>query len=133
MVVGVEMFGPPMAILLAADQGSRKLSASTLSNAYKHVIGIPDRLKDPNALFPAISTWSLERSGCPSWFETPGIEPARIGPCGSYYETVQNHAVYSEADVLLVMDVLFKEIGILGLFSDFPATVTTYANCVLTS
>ena len=30
-----------------------------------------------------------------------------------------------------MQDELFKEVGIVGTFSDFPATVSTYVNCVL--
>jgi glycerophosphoryl diester phosphodiesterase len=28
-----------------------------------------------------------------------------------------------------VLDVLAKEVGIIGIFSDWPATTTFYANC----
>jgi glycerophosphoryl diester phosphodiesterase len=28
------------------------------------------------------------------------------------------------------LDVLAREVGILGIFSDWPATVTYYANCM---
>lgn len=30
----------------------------------------------------------------------------------------------------LALDVLAKDVGILGIFSDWPATVTYYANCM---
>ena len=29
-----------------------------------------------------------------------------------------------------VLDVLARQVGILGIFSDWPATVTYYANCM---
>ena len=32
--------------------------------------------------------------------------------------------------MMQVLDVLAKEVGILGIFSDWPATVTYYANCM---
>jgi len=30
----------------------------------------------------------------------------------------------------LALDVLAKKVGIIGMFSDWPATVTYYANCM---
>ena len=32
--------------------------------------------------------------------------------------------------MMRVLDVLAQQVGILGIFSDWPATVTFYANCV---
>ena len=32
--------------------------------------------------------------------------------------------------MMRVLDVLNKQVGIIGIFSDWPATVTFYANCV---
>ena len=31
--------------------------------------------------------------------------------------------------MLVVLDVLARDVGIIGIFSDWPATVTYYANC----
>jgi glycerophosphoryl diester phosphodiesterase len=31
--------------------------------------------------------------------------------------------------MMQVLDVLAREVGILGIFSDWPATTTFYANC----
>ena len=33
-------------------------------------------------------------------------------------------------DMLTTLDVLAQEVGVLGVFSDWPATVTFYANCM---
>ena len=35
-----------------------------------------------------------------------------------------------EGDAYVVLDVLAKDVGILGIFSDWPATVTYYGNCM---
>ena len=32
--------------------------------------------------------------------------------------------------MMVVLDVLARNVGILGIFSDWPATVTYYANCM---
>jgi glycerophosphoryl diester phosphodiesterase len=48
---------------------------------------------------------------------------------GWYFQSV-THAVQNEGDILVVLDVLAKRVGIRGIFSDWPATVTYYANCM---
>jgi hypothetical protein len=39
-------------------------------------------------------------------------------------------AVSREGDTMTVLDVLARQVGIIGIFSDWAATVTYYANCV---
>ncbi len=38
-------------------------------------------------------------------------------------------AIKREGDMMQVLDVMAEELGIYGIFSDWPATVTYYANC----
>jgi glycerophosphoryl diester phosphodiesterase len=64
-----------------------------------------------------IITWTLERSG-----------PLEGGG-GWYYRTIAE-AIDNDGDMLTVLDVLAKQVGIRGIFSDWPATVTYYANCM---
>lgn len=61
--------------------------------------------------------WSLERSG-----------PLTNGG-GWYYQTV-NEAINNDGDMMTVLDVLAKDVGVIGVFSDWPATTTFYANCM---
>lgn len=35
-----------------------------------------------------------------------------------------------DGDVFKVLDVLAKDVGVIGVFSDWPATTTYYANCM---
>jgi len=65
-----------------------------------------------------IITWTLERSGI-----------LADGNNGYYYQTIDS-AIQREGDMMTVLDVLAKDVGILGIFSDWPATVTYYANCM---
>ena len=51
------------------------------------------------------------------------------GNNGFYYQTIDS-AIQREGDMMTVLDVLAREVGILGIFSDWPATVTYYANCM---
>jgi glycerophosphoryl diester phosphodiesterase len=64
-----------------------------------------------------IITWTLERSG-----------PLDAGG-GWYYQSIGD-AIERDGDMLELLDVLAKEVGIRGIFSDWPATVTYYANCM---
>jgi hypothetical protein len=34
-----------------------------------------------------------------------------------------------DSDALVLLDVLARQVGVRGVFSDWPATVTYYANC----
>ncbi len=60
--------------------------------------------------------WTLERSG-----------PIASGQ-NWYYQTIQA-AIDNEGDVLTVLDVLVQQVGVVGVFSDWPATTTYYAHC----
>ncbi|WP_108662300.1 glycerophosphodiester phosphodiesterase family protein [Acuticoccus kandeliae] len=61
-------------------------------------------------------TWSLERSG-----------PLANG--GGWYFNSVTDAIKSDAAYYTVLDVLAQDVGVVGVFSDWPATVTYYANC----
>lgn len=62
-------------------------------------------------------TWSLERSG-----------PLKDGG-GSYYRSIRP-LIDRDGDILALLDVLHRDVGVTGVFSDWPATTTFYANCV---
>jgi glycerophosphoryl diester phosphodiesterase len=64
-----------------------------------------------------IITWTLERSGN---LAAPNK--------GFYYRTI-DAAVTREGDVMRVIDVLARDVGVRGIFSDWPATVSFYAGC----
>lgn len=61
--------------------------------------------------------WSLERSG-----------PLAEGG-GWYYQSITD-VIDNDGDAFKVVDVLAKEVGVIGIFSDWPATTTYYANCM---
>ena len=65
-----------------------------------------------------IITWTLERSGI-----------LADGDGGWYYQSI-NPALRNEGAAMEVLHVLAKDVGIRGIFSDWPATVTYYANCM---
>tara|TARA_R110002020_G_scaffold429466_1_gene639017 strand:- start:379 stop:1587 length:1209 start_codon:yes stop_codon:yes gene_type:complete len=61
--------------------------------------------------------WSLERSG-----------PLASG--GGWYYASVNDLIDDDSDYLVVLDTLAQDVGVVGVFSDWPATVTYYANCM---
>jgi len=73
---------------------------------------------DAKAAGLRLITWTLERSGI-----------LGDGNGGWYYQTT-NSVLSNEGDILRTLDVLAKDVGIEGIFSDWPATVTYYANCM---
>jgi glycerophosphoryl diester phosphodiesterase len=66
----------------------------------------------------SIIAWSLERSGIMA--ESKG---------GWYYQSVRE-VVQNEGDIMEVMHVIAQDVGARGIFSDWPATTTYYANCM---
>ncbi len=100
---GIQIVAPPMFALLDVKDG--KIVASQYA-------------RNAQAAGLGLITWTLERSGV-----------LATGKSGWYYQTI-NSAIQREGDMMQVLDVLTKEVGILGIFTDWPATVTYYANCM---
>jgi len=63
-----------------------------------------------------IITWSIERSG-----------PLAGG--GDWYYSDLGDAINNDGDMMSYIDVLAQDVGVQGIFSDWPATVSYYANC----
>ena len=98
----MRIVAPPLWSLLALD-GDGRIVPSQYARAAR-------------AAGLEIIPWTLERSG-----------PLRGGG-GWYYQTVAD-AIDRDGDVFTVLDVLARQVGIGGIFSDWPATVTYYASC----
>ena len=100
---GIPIWAPPTFALLAADSG--KIVPSQAA-------------KDAKAAGLGLITWTLERSGI-----------LADGNNGFYYQTFDS-AVTTEGDMLQALHVLARDVGVIGVFSDWPATTTFYANCM---
>lgn len=100
---GVRILAPPM-WMLVKDEGG-KIAPSTYAKAAT-MAGLH------------IITWTLERSGLLKDLEDDEF----------YYQTLPN-IIYNDGDMMEVLDVLAQEVEVIGIFSDWPATVTYYANC----
>ena len=105
---GVRIVAPPMPALLAVDAGGRI---------------VPSQLaKDLKGLGFDIITWTFER-----------VRPARRARrrrASTTTSTRMGRAIKNDSDMYKALDVLAREVRILGIFSDWPATVTYYANCM---
>jgi glycerophosphoryl diester phosphodiesterase len=99
---GVNIIAPPMWMLLKLNKND-KIKPSKYARRAK-AAGLD------------IITWTLERSGL---LKNGG---------GFYYQTVTD-VIDNDGDAYVALDVLAQDVGILGIFSDWPATVTYYANC----
>jgi glycerophosphoryl diester phosphodiesterase len=103
---GVRIWAPPMWALIASENGALVPSASAL---------------DARSVGLDLITWTLERSGLLAG-----------GNGGYYYQNVNDVLAQrmNEGVAMEALDVLGREVGVLGVFSDWPGTVTYYANCM---
>jgi glycerophosphoryl diester phosphodiesterase len=69
-----------------------------------------------------IITWTIERSG--------RINEDIKKVDQQYYFQSTLSALKNDGDILTTLDVLARRVGILGIFSDWSATVSYYANCM---
>jgi glycerophosphoryl diester phosphodiesterase len=99
---GIKIVAPPLWALVAL-QGNKIVPSQYAANA--------------KAAGLDIITWTLERSGT----LTDGG--------GFYFQTVAP-AINKSGDTMEVLDAVARDVGILGIFSDWPGTVTYYANCM---
>jgi glycerophosphoryl diester phosphodiesterase len=99
---GVKILAPPIYLMLALD-ADRKIVPSEYAKAAK-AAGLD------------LIGWSLERDG-----------PLDKG--GGFYHSSVKAAIDRDGDTLTVLDVLAKQVGVRGMFSDWPATTTFYASC----
>lgn len=100
---GVKIYAPPLFALVAVGPNNT-IVPSSLAIAAKEA-----GLK--------LITWSLERSG-----------PLASG--GGWYYLSINNITKRDGDMYELVHVLANDVGVLGIFSDWPATVTYYANCM---
>jgi glycerophosphoryl diester phosphodiesterase len=100
---GINIVAPPIFALLGTDAGGNLVPAQYAIDARNAGLDI--------------ITWSLERSGLVA------------GNSKDFYYQTFGSAIKREGDMMQVLDVLAQQVGILGIFSDWPATPAFYANC----
>jgi glycerophosphoryl diester phosphodiesterase len=100
---GVKILAPPIWVMLALND-NKEIVPSEYARAAK-AAGLD------------LIGWSLERDG-----------PLNKG--GSFYHSSVKAAIDRDGDILTVLDVLAKQVGVRAMFSDWPATTTFYASCM---
>ncbi|KZX79878.1 hypothetical protein A3715_38215 [Oleiphilus sp. HI0009] len=106
---GVNVLAPPMWMLLEVNAHGEIIPSDYAMNAKQAGLDL--------------ITWTIERSGL---LKNNG---------GWYYQTTNGSTgnpdvIDTDGDMYEVLDVLAKDVGIIGIFSDWPATTTYYANCM---
>jgi glycerophosphoryl diester phosphodiesterase len=104
---GVRIIAPPMFALLAV-------------NADDDIVPSQYAL-DIKGLGFDIITWTFERADLRHGAAQAGFY---------YLFDPEGRAVKKDSDMYKALDALARQVGILGIFSDWPATVTYYANCM---
>lgn len=100
---GVQIIAPPIWTLVTLDANGKIVPSDYAKAARREGLDI--------------ISWSLERSGT-------------LADGGGYYFQSVTDAINGPGGYLQVLDVLAREVGILGMFSDWPGTTTYYANCM---
>jgi glycerophosphoryl diester phosphodiesterase len=108
---GVKIIAPPIPALLAVNANGRV---------------VPSQLaKDLKSMGFDIITWTIERSDL-----RKGAAATAGNPTYYFDFDPSNAAIRKDSDLYTALDVLARDVKILGIFSDWPATVTYYANCM---
>jgi glycerophosphoryl diester phosphodiesterase len=104
---GVRYFAPPMPALLDVDADDRVVPSQYAL--------------DIKSVGFKIITWTFERADLRRGASQAGFY---------YYFDPQGRAIKKDADMYKALDALARQVRIVGIFSDWPATVTYYANCM---
>lgn len=99
---GINTIAPPPWILVNTDNNGKLVPSVYAEEAKANNLDI--------------ITWSLERSG-----------PLASG--GGWYYSGLSDVINNDGDIMNYIDVLAQQVGVRGIFSDWPATVSYYANC----
>ena len=105
---GVNILAPPMPALLATNAANE-----VVPSIYA------ERAKEAGL---KLISWTTERSG-------RIVEDVLKGGNNFYYQSTLP-ALTNDGDILRKIHILAQDVGIIGLFSDWPGTVTYYANCM---
>ncbi|PSK37271.1 glycine dehydrogenase [Elsinoe australis] len=106
---GLNYLAPPINYLLTAGNGTENSGL------------VPsDYARSAKAADLDIISWTFERSG-----------PLRdVNRTADFYYSTFSKAISFDGQLYEVLDVLYKDVGIIGLFSDWSETVGYFANCL---
>ncbi len=105
---GVKILAPPMWMLLGADPAADDGGSRIVPSPYA---------THARAAGLALIAWTLERSG-------------PLAADDLWYHRTTAAVMERDGDEMHALDVLARDVGVIGVFSDWPATVTFYDNCM---
>jgi glycerophosphoryl diester phosphodiesterase len=108
---GIQIVAPPMWVLLTVQNGR------IVPSQYA---------RDAKAAGLDIITWTIERSGR----IVEEVLPTKGTDSPSFYYQSTLEALHNDGDLMTTLDVLARQVGILGIFSDWSGTVSYYASCM---
>ncbi|WP_281560083.1 glycerophosphodiester phosphodiesterase family protein [Thalassomonas sp. RHCl1] len=100
---GVKIIAPPLWMLVTLDDENNIVPSAYATQA--------------KAAGLDIITWTLERSG-------------PLGDGGGWYYQTINEVINNDGQQLELLDVLAQQVGVIGVFADWPGTVSYYASCM---
>jgi glycerophosphoryl diester phosphodiesterase len=109
---GIRVVAPPMWMLVSVDASGR-------------IVPSP-YAKDAKAAGLDLLTWTVERSGRIA----EDVLPTRGSATPSFYYQSTLDVLEHDGDLMKMLDVLARDVGVLGVFSDWSGTVTYYASCM---
>ncbi len=112
---GVEIIAPPMWMLLAVTDDGKIVPS--------------EYAKSAKAAGLDIIAWTFERSDLRNGSRSSD-DPSSTTWYYQFDDNPMAQAVKTDSDMYLALDVLAKDVGIIGIFSDWPATVSYYASCM---
>ncbi len=99
---GLRYLAPPLPFLVTLDE-----QQAIVPSAYADAANASDL---------DLITWTLERSGS-------------LAEGGGFYYSSISSVIDDDGDMLRLLDVLARDVGVKAVFSDWPATTTFYAHC----
>lgn len=100
---GVQYLAPPLWMLI--DTEGHRIVPSAYAKTAKE-LGFE------------LIAWSSERSG-------------NLSSGGGWYYQSVSDLITNQGDIFVVLDVLAQQVGVNAVFSDYPASTSFYANCML--
>lgn len=108
---GIRIVAPPMFALVTVSNG--KIVPSQYA-------------RNAKAAGLDVITWTIERSGR----IVEEVLPTRGTASPSFYYQTTLDALKNDGDIMTTLDVLARDVGVLGIFSDWSGTVSYYASCM---
>lgn len=105
---GINILAPPMSAMVTLDADADEILPSEYARRAREA-GL------------GLIGWTIERSG--------RVNEDIVPSGGAFYYNTTVDALRNDGDILRTLDVLVQQVGIFGLFDDWPATTTFYANC----